>query len=329
MKKLAHAATAAIFTLSISPIAYSADAEELAADYDCSTVRFGQPSWTGVKVKTAAATWILENLDYDTETTTASLAISYKAMEGGDIDTMLSQWFPSARQMFRPFGIKGSLDIVSANLTGGTYTVAVPSYVYEAGVTSIKDLDQHREKFGGEIYGIDPGSTGNDTVKTMIKDDYAGLGDWELVPSSEPGMLAEVGKRTGDKEWIAFIAWSPHPMNVNYNIKYLSDGAKYWGPNKGEVIVQTVTQEGFAWACPNVGQFLDNYEWTVEEQSLGMTYVRNEDMEPLAAAKKVIRQNPEMIARWLDQSGIYQTGGITRMDGSGNGKAIIRKAMDL
>lgn len=329
MRHQITAATATALALLIGASSSSAANGKTAEDFDCDTIRFAQPPWTGVKVKTAAATWVLENLDYDTNTKTASLGISYKAMAGGDVDAMLSQWFPSARGTFRPFGIDGSLDIVASNLTGGTYTIAVPTYVYEQGVTSIEDLDEHKDRFGGNIYGIDSGSTGNATVKSMIEDDYAGLGDWELVPSSEPGMLSEVGNRTRDNEWIAFLGWSPHPMNINYDMKYLSGGAQYWGPNKGEVIVKTVSQSGFAWACPNAGQFLANYEWTVDEQSLGMKYVRNDEMKPLEAAKAVIRENPEMVTRWLNQSGIYQTGGITTQDGSESATAIIQNALDL
>lgn len=329
MKRYALSTLAALACLATGSAASAASTDKLTEDFDCSTVRFGQPNWTGVSVKTATATWMLEQIGYDTKTTKASLPISYKTMANGEMDAMMAQWMPSQRSLFREFGVKASIDVVSPNLTGGRYTIAVPSYVHEAGVTSIQDLAEHKEKFGGEIYGIEPGSGGNSTIKEMLNDDYAGLGDWELVASSEPGMLAEVGNRAADQEWIAFLAWAPHPMNINYDLEYLSGGEQYWGPNKGEVIVNTVTQAGYAWACPNVGQFLDNYDWTVEEQSLGMGYVNNEDMEPLAAGKKVIRQNPEMLERWFGQSGIYQTGGITKADGEGDPAAVISKQLGL
>lgn len=323
------AALAAASVLSLSSAAQAEDAASLAENYDCNTVRFGQPNWTGVSIKTETAAWMLDQLGYETSTTKASLPITYQTMAGGDMEVMLAQWMPSQRGMFRKFGIKGDLDVVSPNLVGGRYTVAVPKYVYEAGVTSIEDLDEHRERFGGEIYGIEPGSGGNDTVKSMIGDDHAGLGDWELVASSEPGMLAEVAKRERSDDWIAFIAWAPHPMNINHDLEYLAGGEAYWGPNKGEVIVNTVTRPGFAWACPNVGQFLDNYDWTVEEQSLAMGYVNNDDMDPLAAGKRVIRENPAMLERWFGRSGIYQTGGIRQADGEGDPQRTIAEALGL
>ena len=312
--------------LLIAGTVHAADSPE---GYDCSTVRFGQPNWTGVSIKTSTAAWMLEQLGYETKTTKGSLPITYNAMGGDDIDVMLAQWMPSQRSLFREFGIEGSIDLVSPNLRGGRYTIAVPSYVYEAGVTNLEDLDQHKEKFGGQIFGIEPGSGGNDTVKSMLEDDYAGLGDWELVASSEPGMLSEVGKRTSSDEWIAFLGWAPHPMNVNYDIEYLSGGGDYWGPNKGEVIVNTAVREGYAWACPNLGQFLDNYNWTVAEQSKGMALVREDDMAPLEAGKKVVQENPKMLDRWFAASGIYQTGGIDTADGKKDAEPVVTDALGL
>ncbi len=321
------ATLAAAVTLALGAM-NSASAAEPDHDFNCDSVHFGQPNWTGVSIKTDTATWMLEQISYDTETTSASLPIVYQAMTDQEIHVLLAQWMPSQREQYREYGIDGALDVVSPNLVGGRYTVAVPDYVYEAGVTSLEDLDDHKEQFGGEIFGIEPGSGGNDTIEKMIEDDYAGLGDWDLVASSEPGMLSEVSKRERDGEWIAFLGWAPHPMNINHDMEYLAGGAEYWGPNKGEVIVNTVTPTGYAWACSNMGQFLDNYNWTVEEQSLAMGYVSNDDMDPLEAGKKVIRENPHMIERWFRQSGIYQTGEIKAADGS-EAEDLVREALGL
>jgi len=329
MKNAILAALAALATLSVGSAAQAAEANELAQDYDCNTIRFGQPNWTGVSIKTSTAAWMLDKLGYDTTITKASLPVTYQTMEKGEMEAMLAQWMPSQRDLFRKFGIQSSLEIVSPNLVGGRYTIAVPDYVYEAGVTSIDDLDAHKERFGGKIYGIEPGSGGNDTVKSIINDDYAGLGDWELVASSEPGMLAEVSKQERSQGWIAFIAWAPHPMNINHDLKYLAGGEEYWGPDKGEVIVNTVTRAGYAWACPNVGQFLDNYDWTVEEQSQAMGYVNNDGMEALAAGKRVIRENPQMLERWFDESGVYKTGGINAASGEGDPRQTIADELGL
>lgn len=302
-----------------------------AADNDanpaCKTVRFGQPAWAGASVKTATASWMLQKLGYHTKMTKASLPIIYTALAENDMDVLLAQWMPSQRKLFRSFGIDGSIDIVGPNLTGGHYTIGVPKYVYDAGVTSIADLNKHRDQFKGRIYGIDQGSGGNTTITEMIDDDYAGLGDWKLKHSSTGVMVAEVGRHIKRKKWIAFLAWTPHPMNVNYDIKYLSGGVDYWGKDKGSITVNTVSAKGFAWKCPDVGQFLANYKWTPDEQSRAMLKVKNVGMDPLAAGQSMIEKNPDLLDRWFGNGGIYQSGPVKSANGQKNARAVIVGAM--
>lgn len=304
-------------------------AADNAANQACKTVRFGQPAWAGASVKTATASWMLQQLGYQTKVTKASLPIIYTALAENDMDVLLAQWMPSQRKVFRPFGIDGSIDIVGPNLTGGHYTIGVPKYVYDAGVTSIADLDKHKDKFQGRIYGIDQGSGGNTTITEMIDDDYDGLGDWELKHSSTGVMVAEVGRHIRKKQWIAFLAWTPHPMNVNYNIKYLSGGVDYWGKDKGAITVNTVSAKGFAWKCPNVGQFLANYKWTPDQQSQAMLQVKNGGLDPLAAGKSMIKKNPDLLDLWFGNGGIYQSGPVKSATDKKNARAVIASAMGL
>ncbi len=44
------------------------------------------------------------------------------------------------------------------NLTGAGYGLVVPAYVADAGVKGLKDLGPNKDKFGGKIYGIEPGT---------------------------------------------------------------------------------------------------------------------------------------------------------------------------
>lgn len=312
-----------LFTLILSAAA-SASAS---TSFDCTTVRFGQPDWTGVSIKAHTAAWILDQLGYETRLEWVALPTAYRGMANAELDVLLAQWLPSQREQFRPYGIEGSLDVLSPNLEGARYTIAVPAYVHDAGVTSLADLDEHKERFGGRIHGIEFGSGGNDTIQRMIEDDFAGLGDWELVGSSEPNMLAALEEHEKAGEWIAFLGWSPHPMNISHDIRYLSGGREYWGPNKGEVIVNTVTRRGLAWACPNLGQFLDDYDWTVQEQSLAMAHVANRGMSPLAAGRRIMRENPAMLERWFAGNGTYQTGRIRTIDGERAARQVIAEAL--
>lgn len=62
----------------------------------------------------------------------------------------------------------GTVETLRANLEGAKYTLAVPKYVYDAGVKSFADLAKHAEEFKHRIYGIEPGNDGNRLIQSMI-----------------------------------------------------------------------------------------------------------------------------------------------------------------
>lgn len=296
---------------------------------NCNTVHMGQPPWLGASVKTSTANWILNELGYKSSIQVVSLPLIFTSLSHNRMDVMFSQWMPSERQVFRKFGINGSIDVIRTNLSGGHYTLGVPQYVYDAGVKSIADLQKYKSEFGGKIYGIGVGSGGNSTIKQMIKDNYDGLGSWKIVPSTTAVMLATVGRHIHQKKWIVFLAWSPHPMNIMYKIGYLSGGTKYWGENKGTIEVNTISRKGYAWSCPNIGQFLDNYVWTAKEQNEAMYKSKVDNMKPLEAGKWLIKKDPKILNRWLYRDGMYKSGPIKTADGKHNALAVITSALDI
>lgn len=301
-----------------------------AAASDCGTVRFGQVNWTGVSVKTGTATWLLDEIGYDTDLITASLPIMFESLAGKERDAFLGFWVPTSRSMASKYMKKGDIDIVTKNLKGAKYTVGVNQAAWDAGVRHFSDLADHADKFDNTIFGIEAGNDGNQIIKDMVSKDAYGMGDFELQPSSEAGMLTEVQRRIDRGEWAAWLAWAPHPMNVNIDLKFLEGAAEYWGPNKGGATVYTLVREGYAWECPNVGQFLENYEYTVEEQSKMAGYVINDEMDYAEAGRKLIKEKPELLERWFGQGGTYQTGAVVKTaDGESGAKATVEEALGL
>ena len=317
---LAAATTAAL--ASAAPAAFAGEAGE------CGEVRFGQVNWTGVSAKTETAAWLLEQIGYETDVVTASVPIMFESLADDERDAFLGLWLPTQRSMIEERMADGAIDIVGPNLEGAKYTVAVSQDAHDAGVTSFTELAEHRDEFDGRIYGIEAGNDGNEIIQSMIDDDAYGLGDWELVESSEAGMLSEVDRHTDRGDWIAFLGWAPHPMNVNYDMDYLHEGEDYWGPDQGGATVYTMTRTGYAWECPNVGQFLENFEFTVEEQSIMAGHVLNDDMDYDEAGRTLAQDHPELLERWFDQGGTFQTGPVETADGD-EALPAIREALDL
>ena len=148
----------------------------------------------------------------------------------------------------------------------------------------------------------------------MIENDQFGLGDFELVESSEQGMLAQVRRAAEGGEPVVFFGWRPHPMNVTMDMTYLSEGDDAFGPQDGSAQVLTVTRPGLSEECPNLGAFLENLVFEVEAEDVMMDSIINEGMTAEEAVRGWMTDNPDAIDRWLD--------GVTTVEGEPAAPAV-------
>ena len=271
---------------------------------ECRTVRFSDVGWTDITATTAAAKHVLEGLGYDVDVKVLSVPVTFASLESDDVDVFLGNWMPAQQDNYDKFVASGAVDQLAQNLDGTEYTLAVPSYVYEAGVKTFADLDQHAEKFGRKLYGIASGSPANESIRQMIESDEFGLGDWKLVESSEQAMLVQVGRAVKRNEFVVFLGWTPHPMNVNYDMQYLRGGEKYFGESGS---VNTLARKDYASQCPNVGKLLSNLSFTQDMENSIMDQVLSKQASNAEAIKAWLKANPEALDGWLQ--------GVTTRDG--------------
>lgn len=272
----------------------------VAADDSCRQVHFAEVGWTDITATTALTAEVLEAIGYETRSDTVSVPIAYSGMQHGDFDVFLGNWMPTMASISNPYVERGQVERLDANLVGAKYTLAVPQYVYDAGVTSLADLAEHSERFGSNIHGIEAGNDGNQMIQQIIDDDAFGLGDWKLVDSSEAGMLAELKARTPDEQWMVFLGWEPHPMNTRFDIAYLKGADEYFGPDLGGATVYTNTRAGFGEQCPNVRALLDNLRFTLEMENQLMAEIMDEGAAPRDAARAYLQAHPAVLEEWLE-----------------------------
>lgn len=280
-------------------VVVTAGLPSLAMANECSTVRFAEVGWTDITATTALASEVLEGMGYEARVDTVSVPIAYSGMENGDFDVFLGNWMPSMASISDPYVEKGTVDRLTANLEGAKYTLAVPQYVYDAGVTSVEDLAEHANQFDQQLHGIEAGNDGNELIQQMIDDDAFGLGDWQLVDSSEAGMLAELTARVPNEGWMVFLGWEPHPMNTNFDMAYLEGADDYFGPDLGGATVYTNTRGGYVEECPNVGELLNNMTFTLEMENQLMGEIMDDGEDPRDAARAYLQENDELLGEWL------------------------------
>jgi glycine betaine/proline transport system substrate-binding protein len=264
----------------------------------CKTVRFSDVGWTDVTSTTALAAQLLHGLGYTPTITVLSVPVTFASLQNKDIDVFLGNWMPTQEADRSRYVADGSVVIVGANLTGAKYTLAVPAYTYAEGLKDFSDIRRFAAKLNNTIYGIEPGNDGNRVVLDMIKQDQFGLGDFKLVESSEQGMLAQVERAYRDKQSVVFLAWKPHPMNIRFDIKYLSGGDV--GPTFGDATIYTVTRKGYGTECPNVGRLLANLKFSLRGESEMMDAILDRHEQPDIAAAAWLKANPAVMQTWLE-----------------------------
>jgi glycine betaine/proline transport system substrate-binding protein len=284
----------------------------------CDKIIFSDVGWTDITATTAATTLVLQALGYETETKVLAVPVTMTGLAEGDIDVFLGNWMPTMEADIAPYREAGTVDTVRVNLEGAKYTLATNEAGAALGIADFKDIAAHKDALEGKIYGIEPGNDGNRLISDMIASGPFGLDGFEVVESSEQGMLAEVDSKTSEGAPIIFLGWEPHPMNANFKMTYLTGGDDYFGPNLGGATVATNTRAGYVAECPNQGKFLSNLSFTLAMENEIMGAILNDGTDPAEAAKTWLAANPTAWEGWLD--------GVTAKDGS-DAKAAVTAAL--
>jgi glycine betaine/proline transport system substrate-binding protein len=298
-----------------APTAASGGGHEPAS---CQNVRFSDVGWTDVTSTTALITQLLRTIGYTPTTTVLSVPVTYASMQHKDIDVFLGDWMPTQEADIKPYLDNGSVEVIGPNLLGAKYTLAVPSFAYDAGLKDFNDIHTFAAALNNSIYGIEPGNDGNRVLLKMLKDDAFGLGNFKLIESSEQGELAQVERAVRNKQPIVFLAWEPHPMNMRFDLKYLNGGDAVFGPNYGGATIYTVSRKGYSEECPNVGRLLSNIKFTLRGESEMMAGILDRHEQPDIAAAEWLKANPTVTKAWLE--------GVFTFDGKPANAALVHAA---
>ena len=305
-----HKFSTAVIALALGLANVTAHAD----DAQCSTVKLADPGWSDIASTNAIARLLLESLGYQVKVDSLAVPIIYGGLKDGKVDAFLGNWMPAQQGFHDKFIANGDVQQLSRNLEGTEFTLAVPDYVWNAGVKDFADLHKYADQFDKKLYGIGSGAPANLSLKAIIDKNEFDLGQWKLVESSEQAMLAQVDRAVKKQQFITFLGWTPHPMNVKLKMHYLTGGEQWFG-SKGEVY--TLTRKGYPQACPNTAKLLGNLKFTLDMENSIMAEVVDKKISFDEAAKAWVKANPEVLESWL--------AGVTTQTGSDAKEAVIAK----
>ncbi|MBF8778676.1 choline ABC transporter substrate-binding protein [Pseudomonas fulva] len=290
MKKFSTSVLALVFCLCTHAMA------DVDSDAQCTAVKLADPGWSDIATTNAVARLLLGSLGYEVRIDSLAVPIIYGGLKDGRIDAFLGNWMPAHQGFHDKFIATGDVQRLARNLEGTQFTLAVPDYVWAAGVKDFSDLHKHASQFGRKLYGIGSGAPANLSLQELIDQNAFDLEEWKLVESSEQAMLAQVKRATQKQQFIVFLGWTPHPMNVQLKMHYLSGGEKWFG-SKGEVY--TVARRGYPQACPNAARLLENLKFDLDMENAIMAEVVDKRLSFDTAAKAWIKAHPERLTGWL------------------------------
>jgi glycine betaine/proline transport system substrate-binding protein len=231
-----------------------------------------------------------EKLGYEVDTIPVSGAAMWQGLASNDADAMVAAWLPTTHANYLD-KVKEKVVDLGPNLVGTRVGLVVPSYVT---IDSIAELNTHADKFDGKIIGIDPGA-GMMAKTEKILEEYK-LDQMELMVGSGATMTAALADAIKKNEWVVVTGWTPHWKFAKWDLKYLEDPKNIYG---GEEEIRTFVRLGLKEDMPEVYNFLDKFNWSLEDMQQVMVWNSEDGANPYENAKRWIEQNEAKVQEWL------------------------------
>jgi glycine betaine/proline transport system substrate-binding protein len=247
------------------------------------------PNWGEGIAFTHLAKVALEDKGYEVEIINLEPGLIYGELSKDNAkgDVFLDAWLPNTHAPYwEDYG--DNLVILGESFSNGTTGLVVPSYV---DISSIEEMNDHVDKFDGEIIGIGSGAGIHaNTIKAIEEYDL----DFEQITSSGPAMVASLDKAMANDEWIVITGWKPHFMWANFDIKYLDDPKEIYPKD----VCAIVSRTGFEDDMPEAATFFKNFNLREEQlySLMGAIDMSGEE----EGAQQYYDANKDMVTGWFE-----------------------------
>jgi glycine betaine/proline transport system substrate-binding protein len=253
----------------------------------------GDIGWDeGVAVSNLTKALLEDELGYDSvELKTLDVASLFERVGNGELDAFQDVWIPSHQEYLS--GVQNNVELLDPWYRGTTRVgIAVPSYM---NITSIPQLNLTAAE---EIAGIKQEAAISKSISDVVIPTYLLKQEYSAW-DAPAAMLFEVDKRIRNGEAVAFVAWSPHWMNQEYNLIYLDDPEGALGDLDETSRITTIVRGDFANDEPVAYAFMKALSLT-EEQLNNLEGAINSAGDPLLGARTWAENNRDVVQPWID-----------------------------
>ena len=253
----------------------------------------GDIGWDeGVAASNLTKVLLEDDLGYDSvELKTLDVASLFERVGSGDLDAFQDVWIPNHQEYLS--GVQNDVELLDPWFQGTAKVgIAAPRYM---NITTIPQLNQTATE---EIGGIKPEAAISKRISEKVIPTYH-LRQEYVSWDAPAAMLFEVDKRLRNREPFAFIAWSPHWMNQEYDLVYLEDPENALGELGDPSRITTIVRKGLANDEPAAYALMKALTLT-EKQTDGLEEAINAAGDPLSGARQWAQDNPEVVRPWIE-----------------------------
>ena len=251
-------------------------------------------NWECAVASTHVVGAILEDMGYDVEyraVTQGGIEKLWSDLAEGQGDAMTTAWLPSTQEeYFEKY--EEQVDKVAINFEPALTGLVVPAYVE---IESITEINNHIERFQGQIIGIKPKAGVMKHAENAIE---AYNLDIELTESSDAIMARTLNNAVTRLEWIVVTGWKPHWKFAEYDLKYLDDPQGVFPDEEDAEYIATVTRQGLKDDKPDAYFLLENFKWSADDINEVMLLNQQDMVDPRDAARQWVDENQDKVEQW-------------------------------
>ncbi len=255
------------------------------------SVNLAYVNWAeGIAMTNLAAVVLEDKMGYTVELTMADAAPVFASVASGSTDAFLDVWLPVTHEDYiKEYGDK--IVDLGVSYENALLGLVVPAYVE---INSIEELNANKDKFGGEIVGIDAGAGLMGAAEKAMEEYNL---DYKLLTGSGPVMTAALGKAIDANQPIVVTGWAPHWKFAKWDLKVLQDPKGVFGEAEN---IHKYSRQGLEEDMPEVAEFLKNFKLTEAELGDLMGAIEEGDGEPVDAAREWMKNHEALIDGWIN-----------------------------
>lgn len=246
----------------------------------------------GIAYTNLAKVVLEDKMNYDVEITSADVGPAYTAVAQGDADAFMETWLPTLHaDYYEQF--KDDISDLGTVYEGTQSGLVVPRYVE---IDKISELNEVRDRFNGEITGIDAGAGIMKTTNQVIEEYDL---DYELVQSSGPAMTSALQRAIDNEEWIVVTGWKPHWKFGRFDLKFLEQDEDKMLWKQGNIHI--MGRDNLAQDKPELAEFLSDMYLTDGELADLMVAINESDADNEVVARQWMQEHEEVVEDWIPE----------------------------